>query len=602
MNCPLLSDLIYLQAKAKGDAAALRIRKQSTKTWHSISWNDFASTVDDTANALCSWGIKETDKIGLFAQNMEHCLYMDFAAFANRAIMVPMYATSSAAQIKYIVQEAEIKLLVVGEQYQYDTAWEVLQNSQTLQQIVIVDKLVVKKTEDASSIFWDEFISPENIKTSIGIEVERRRKSATEDDVAHLIYTSGTTGEPKGVIMRHSNYMEATRTHRERLNYLPKDFVSMSFLPLTHIFEKVWAIHCLYIGATIAINHDPKMIQETIKEVQPNALCSVPRFWEKIYTAVQAKIASSSPLLRKVFAAAIETGREYRFDYINEGKKVPWILERKFKFYDKIIFKALRKNIGIDNGIIFPCAGAALSDKINQFMLSVNIPLVYGYGLTETTATVTCFPQTGFELGSVGTLIPGYEIKIGEQNEIIVRGKAVMHGYYKKPKETADVLSSDGWFKTGDAGYLKGDKLFLTERIKDLYKTSNGKYIAPQQIETCLSEDQFIDMIAAIGDQKKFVSALIVPNYPQVEQYAQLHKITFANREELCNNSQIYQLFEGRIQAMHKDFAPYEQIKKIHILSEPFSIENGELTNTLKMRRAFILNKYEAQINAMYKE
>jgi len=377
----------------------------------------------------------------------------------------------------------------------------------------------------------------------------------------------------------------------------------MNFLPLAHILERAWTYYALHVGMTIAINQDAKEIQKSIKQVKPTIMCSVPRFWEKVYAGVYEKISEAKGLMKWIYTDAIKTGRKYNLDYKNNGLNAPVGTSIKFFLYNNIVFRILKMVVGIEKGNIFPCAGAPLSDSINEFLQSVNIPIIVGYGLTETSATVSCYLQQGFVIGSVGTLMPEVEVRIDPSNsEILVKGKTVMREYYKKPKETAEVFTEDGFFRTGDAGYLEGNILYMTERIKDLFKTANGKYIAPQAIETKVAEDKFIDMIAVIADERKFVSALIVPNYQAFVEYAEEHHITYNKIEELFANVNILRMLDGRIELLQANFAPYEKIKKYRLLPEPFTMEGGELTNTLKIKRKFVAEKYKDIIDGMYKE
>jgi len=598
-----LSCLIQERANIFGDQEALRLKDKETSEWQSVSWEDFSKKITAVARSMCHIGVEPQSNIGVYSQNMVECLYIDFGAFANRAVTVPMYATASVSQINYIINEAEISLLFVGEQMQYDNAWEVFNNNAFLKQIVILDKNVVRAPKDRSSVYFDFFSSPKNRTSQDIITVDKRIKSAQGQDVAHIIYTSGTTGEPKGVVLTHDNYLEAFRLHDIRLGYLPQRFLSMSFLPLAHVFEKAWSLYCLHRGCTLAINLDPKEIQTSVKEVKPEAMCSVPRFWEKVYAGVQEKIEDSNFILRHIFLNAISTGEKYCIGYINKGRKPPFFLRLRFKWYERMVYSKLKKTIGIEQGLIFPCAGAMLSEEIIRFLRSVNIPLVYGYGLTETTASVSFFPQTEYELETVGKVVPLLEVRIGEDNEIQVKGKTVMNGYYKKPDATAAAFTADGWFRTGDAGSLtENDGIILTERIKDLYKTSNGKYIAPQQLETRLINDKFIESAFIIGDQRKYVSALVIPDYNELKKYAEEQGISFGSEEELCNNPQIIKLYESRITAMQNEFANFEQIKRFTLLPHAFTIDSGELTDTLKMKRAYILEKYQEIIDKMYDE
>jgi long-chain acyl-CoA synthetase len=598
-----LSQLIRRNAEKYGDEEAIKVRDEFTQSWHSVSWNEFFKKVMSVAEALCHTGVAPQSNVGIYSQNMAECLYVDFGIFANRAVAIPMYATASIPQITYIINEAEIELLFVGEQWQYDNAWQVMKESLCLKQIVIFDKKVTRDKEDKISVYFDNFSSPKNRTSHDITTVEKRTKEAQDSDLAHIIYTSGTTGEPKGVMLTHANYKEVLKIHDIRLNYLPQRFLSISFLPLAHVFEKAWSIYCIHRGCSLAISLDPKEIQTYIKEIRPQAMCSVPRFWEKVYVGVKEKIDSSNFLLKAVFSDAIRTGKKYNLQYKNQGKKASWFLKMKFNFYDKTIYNTLKKVIGIEKGLIFPAAGATLSNEINVFLQSVNIPLVYGYGLTETVATVSCFPPIDFEIGTVGKVMPDIEVRIGENNEIQIKGKTIMQGYYKKPKETAEAFTSDGFFRTGDAGSLT-DKMgiVLTERIKELYKTSNGKYIAPQQLEARLIVNRYIDTAFIIADQRKFVSALIVPAFEEVENYAKQHQIPFDSPKSLYEHAKIQELFKQHIDAIQNEFASYEQIKRFALLPYPFSIQSGELTNTLKMKRAFIAEKYKETIDNIYDE
>lgn len=594
------AELIHRQAEKYGSRTALKYRDQASGKWLKISWVDFSEKVMLTTKALAEFGIGVQEKIGIYSQNMPQCLYTDFGAYGNRTVTVPMYATNSPAQIEYIINDAEIHTLFVGEQPQYNNAFKVQKESANLKRIVVFDPAVKLNPEDKTSIYFDDFLRlGDNAEAEAKAKV--RIKEASADDLATIIYTSGTTGESKGVMLHHTNYLEAMRIHDIRLWMVSDKDTSMCFLPLTHIFEKAWVCYCLHKGVKVAINLDPKKIQETLPEVRPTLMCNVPRFWEKVYVGVHEKIESSSPTVRKLFLDAIETGRLYNLKYKNEGKKAPCGLSLKFHFYDKTVFNLLKKKIGIDRGRFFPVAGAPLSDEVNEFLQSVNIPIRYGYGLTETTATVCFYPEQGFVFGSIGTLMPDVQVKIDEKNnEILIKGKTVTAGYYRKPEENAKSFTEDGFFRTGDAGRLEGDVLFFTERIKDLYKTSNGKYIAPQAIEGLMSSDKYIEQIAVIGDQRKFVSALIVPSYALLEEYAASKGLTFANRQELISHPDIIRMVESRIEEHQKSLASYEKIKRITLLTEPFTMEGRELTDTLKLRRPVVAQKYAAEIEAMY--
>lgn len=595
------AELIHRQAEKYGNRTALKHRDNATGKWLKISWRKFSDKVMLTAKAMAEFGIKVQENIGVYSQNMPQCLYTDFGAYGNRVVSIPMYATNSPGQIEYIINDAKIRTLFVGEQLQYNNAFKVQKDSKYLERLVVFDPAVKMNPEDKTSIYFDDFLRlGDNAHAESTVKI--RMTEAVPEDLATIIYTSGTTGESKGVMLPHSCYLEAMRIHDVRLPLVTDKDLSMSFLPITHIFEKAWCYYCLHKGVTIAINQDPKMIQKTLPEVHPTLMCNVPRFWEKVYAGVHEKINSASPAMKKIFLDAIETGRRYNLEYKNKGIPAPCSLKLKFQFYNKTVFTLLKKVLGIERGRFFPVAGAPLSDTINEFLQSVNIPIAYGYGLSETTATVCFYPEIGFQFGSIGEVMPGVQVKIDPgNNEILVKGKTVMSGYYNKPEETKKAFTEDGFFRTGDAGRLEGNTLFFTERIKDLYKTSNGKYIAPQAIEMVMSGDNYIEQIAVIGDQRKFVSALIVPAYPLLEKYAGEKGISFESREELVKNKDIIRFIEARVEEHQKNLASYEKIKRFTLLPEPFMM-GCELTDTLKLRRPVVLQKYATEIEAMYEE
>ena len=601
MNTSYLSLLIQRQAQKYGERVALKYRDYATSTWIPVSWNQFSEKVSKVSRALVALGVQAQENIGVFSQNKPECLYTDFGAFGVRAVTVPLYATSSEAQVHYILQDAAIRFLFVGEQYQYDVASRVQNLCHTLKRIIVFDSSVKLAPGDTNSLYYEDFLAlGDNME--LQQQVDKLTAESSPQDLANILYTSGTTGESKGVMLHHSCYEAAFKAHHGRLTTLGEQDVVMNFLPFTHIFERAWSYYCLDRGCVLCINLRPQDIQKTIKEVRPTAMCSVPRFWEKVYAGVQEKINETTGLKKMLMLDALKVCKSHNIDYLMNGKTPPAMLRAKYKFYDKTIYSLLKKTIGIENGNFFPTAGAAIPEKVEEFVHSVGINMVAGYGLTETTATVSCGWIGDYRIGSVGRLMPGLELKFGEDNEILLRGETITKGYYKKEAITRNALTEDGWFHTGDAGYMKDGFLYLTERIKDLFKTSNGKYIAPQAIETKMVVDRYIDQISIIADQRKFVSALIVPEYQQVENYAKDHHIAYTDMKDLLQKTEIQELFRMRIETLQQEFAHYEQIKRFTLLPEPFSMERGELTNTLKIRRPVLLKNYAAEIEKMYEE
>ncbi len=596
-----LSVLIHDLANKYGDKTALTFKKFGSDKWQSVSWNQFSLRVKQVSNALLNIGAKPHDKIAVFSQNCVHYLYTDFGAYGIKVCSIPFYATSSEQQIQYMINDGQVRFLFVGEQDQYDKAHRVFALCPSLERIIIFDSSVRISTHDPAALYFKDFIKlGENLPRQT--EVEALYQSASMDDMANILYTSGTTGDSKGVMLTYGQYDAALRANDEVVPVSEKDRV-INFLPFTHIFERGWAYLCLSEGAQLFINTYPHEIQESMRQVHPTCMCSVPRFWEKVYIAVKAKMDEAGSVQKKLFYHALAVGRKRNIEYIANGKRPPLTLELEYKIINKTILSMVRKQLGLDHPNIFPTAGAYVSPEVEEFILSVGIGMVVGYGLTESLATVSCVHlDKKFTIGSVGRPISSIQIKIGEDNEILLKGPTITKGYYHRDTTNAKVFDEEGFFYTGDAGYMKDGELFLTERIKDLFKTSNGKYIAPQQVESLLLVDKFIDQVAVIADQRKFVSALIVPEFRLVEDWAREHHIAFSSREDLCANEQVKKMLQERINTLQQQLAYYEQIKRITLLPHHFSMESGELTNTLKIRRPIINKNYQAEIDKMYEE
>lgn len=594
--------LIANQAKKYGNREALRYRDYLTEQWTSMSWNSFKQDIERCANALLQAGVEPQGKVAVFTNNCPEILVTHFASFYNRAIPVPIYATSSKDEAAYIINDSGATVLMAGDKEQVDIAIQLLDECPKLKLVVVLNTKVDIDPNQKRMVSWRKFLS-EGAQAGELVQsaVRKRMDEGRPDDLMYLIYTSGTTGQPKGVMLTHSNFSAAMMAHGMRLTYVDDNDVSLSFLPLSHVFELGWTMYCLIHGLVVAINYNPKDIQRAVKEISPNCMCSVPRFWEKVYTAIMDNVNGAKPVVKTLFKTAIRVGKTRNIKYARNGQKAPYLVEKQYQYFEKKVFSRLRRAIGVENGKLFPTAGAMLSDNITEMLHAVGINIVIGYGLSETNASVSFYPNTGWELGTIGEPIPGVRVKIGEQNEILVKGPTVMKGYYNKPEETAQAIDADGWFHTGDCGEIteKGH-LIMTERLKDLYKTSNGKYIAPQVLESLLAQDKFMAQVAVIGDGRKYVSALIVPDFEELERYATKHKIQYKNREELVNNPKIHDMIEKLINEYQKNLASYEQIKRFVLLPRPFTMESGELTNTLKIKRAVVNKRYAKLIDAMY--
>lgn len=596
-----LSVLVHDQATIYGDREALIYQDFGSEQWKSLSWRQFSDTVRVVSNALLNLGVKVQENVGIFSQNSVQYLFCDFGAWGVRAVTIPFYATSSEQQIQFMINDSKMRFLFVGEQEQYDKAHRVMALCPTLERIIVFDKSVAISPRDPNALYFDDFL-----KLGEGLprqtEVEKRCSEASFDDLANILYTSGTTGESKGVMLSHGQYHFALEANGKCVNIHDDDRV-LNFLPFAHIFEKAWAMLAVTVGATLIVNNDPKRVQQSMRETNPTCMSAVPRFWEKVYAGVMEKIERSGSLQQRIFHNALCVGRKYNIEYLSRGKRPPLTLRIKYDVINKALFGRVRKELGLINPNIFPTAGAAISSHVEEFVHSIGLNMIAGYGLTESLATVSC-DRLGepYTVGSVGRVIEGLDIKISEEGEVLLKGPTIFRGYYNREDITASSFTEDGYFKTGDAGYIKGDELFLTERIKDLFKTSNGKYIAPQMIETCLLVDKYIDQIAVIADERKFVSALIVPEYRLLEEYAKANGIEYADREELCANARVNSMVKERIDTLQQQLAYYEQVKRFTILPRPFTMENGELTNTLKLKRRVVNENYKAEIDKMYEE
>ena len=596
-----LSRLIHDQARNYGDREVLIYKDFGGTEWKSYSWNQFSEMVKKVSNAMLNLGVKVQENVGIFSQNSVQYLFCDFGAWGIRAVTIPFYATSSEQQIQFMITDAQVRFLFVGEQEQYDKAHRVFATCRSLERIIVFDPTVRIDPNDSSAMYFDDFLQlGEGLPRQS--EVESLWQSATMDDVANILYTSGTTGDSKGVILSMGQYHAAMEANNKCVPVGENDRV-MNFLPFTHIFEKGWKILCLSKGARLIVNTHPMEVQQSMRETHPTCMSSVPRFWEKVYMGVMDKIERSSAVQRKLFQHALNVGRKHNIEYLSKGRRPPMALHIEYEMLNRTVFSLVRKELGLENAHFFPTAGATVSHHVEEFVHSIGICMDVGYGLTESLATVSCnHIGEPFTVGSVGIPIEGLSIKISDEGEILLKGPTITRGYYNRDDLTRQSFTDDGYFKTGDSGYLKDGELFLKERIKDLYKTSNGKYIAPQMIESKLLVDKYIDQIAIIADQRKFVSALIIPVYSLLEEYARQHHIDFKSREDLCQNEQIHQMMMERIDTLQQQLAHYEQIKRFTLLPRAFSLERGELTNTLKIKRRVLNENYRKEIDKMYEE
>jgi long-chain acyl-CoA synthetase len=587
-----LAFMIRESARTLGARTAMRHKDGAA--WRSISYAELGDRIQASAKALLESGVQEGDMVGIFSQNGPEWAVADFGILTAKAVSVPIYATNTAKQAEYIVRDGDLKVVFVGDQGQYDKIMSFKASTPQLRRVIAFEKTT--KLSGDESLYFDDFIKMGAASTR-DAELERRLDSATSDETATVIYTSGTTGDPKGVMLTHANFFHQFRAIDERFNVGAGDR-SLCFLPLSHGYERTWSYYVFRRGAENDYLRDPRDVVGCMLEIRPTAMVSVPRLYEKIYAAVLDRIDRASPVRRRLFQWAIGVGRKYQ-DRKKEKKPVGRVLAVQHRLADALVLSKIRDIVGGEKNF-FSAGGAPLAKEIEELFFSTGLLICQGYGLTETSPMLTCNAPGAFKFGTVGRPILGCEIKIAANGEILARGGNVMKGYYRKPAETAATFE-DGWFKTGDVGAIDEDGfLRITDRIKDLIVTSGGKNIAPQHIESMFGNDPYVEQVAIIGDKRPYVSALVVPSFPALEQHARENDIPFSSRAELVGTPEVIAFYDRRIKQLCRELAGYEQIKRFTLMPGEFTQEGGELTPTLKVKRRFVEQKYRGVIEAMY--
>ncbi|WP_219017612.1 AMP-dependent synthetase/ligase [Shewanella algae] len=588
-----ITHLLRQQLKARAEHIALEGFEMAAP-WDKVSWNEFNRISAAIAGTLIANGFEVQDRAVILSHNCPQWTCVDVGVIRARGVVVPVYPTSTLEQAAYIINDAGAKLLFVDNKAQYELACELESLCPTLNCVVVFDKQVTLKQPHHQHL---DTLLEQTVPEEARTELASREQSATLDDLLTLIYTSGTTGDPKGVMLDQRNFASAMRQHQQKIPF-SSDQVSLVFLPLSHVYERGWSFYVLSRGGRNVYLADTQRVKEAIAAVRPHTLCVVPRFLEKVYSAVQDKVARAGNGRRKLFAWALSVG-ERQFEVMQGRAKPSAWLSLQWHLADKLVYGKLRAALG-GRLQLMPCGGAALDAKVSAFFAAINLPVLCGYGMTETTATVTCNTLDNRVTGSNGRCMPEVEVRLGAENEILVRGDTVMRGYFNRPEDTAEAFE-DGWLRTGDAGYLdEQGNLFITDRIKELMKTSNGKYIAPQRVEGKVGCCPFIEQVAVVADARNYVTALIVPAFEALEAWAKQKGLSYESPLELIRHSHVVEHFEERLKHLQQELAGFEQIKKFTLLPEAFSMEAGLITPTLKLRRKMIYHKYSREINAMY--
>ncbi len=574
------------------------VRHKAFGEWESFTWKAFGEMIESAAMGLLKYGVKEREFVGIFSNNRVEWAVVDYACFTIRACSVPVYATNSAKELEYQVNDCGIRILFVEKQEHYDKAMSIFKKTaKTVEKIIVFDRrITIEKSDDV--MYFDDFLAIGK-RSGLEKEMEARLAKADSEDLSTLIYTSGTTGEPKGVMLTHKNWLVMLFATGYHIPIVETD-VNLAFLPLSHVFERAWSYFILCGNGQVDYCHDTKSLLDFLKESRPHYMCSVPRMWEKVHATIMEGLSSAPEKKRKLFNWAIEIGGQVAYAK-RDQKPIPLGLRFKFKIADALVLKKVRAIFGGRNKI-YNCGGSAFSGEISEFFFKAGVLLLQGYGMTEC-FVITVANPTHNKFGTCGPVVPLMKVRISDEGEIQATSPAQTAGYWNKPELTKALFTEDGWVKTGDVGFLDEDGfLSITDRIKDLMKTSGGKYIAPQMIETLLKEDFYVEQAAVIGDKRQYVSALIVPSFEALENYAKKQGIPFSSRDELIKKPEIVQFFRDRIDARTKDLGQVEKVKKFTLLAEEFTQENGEITPTQKIKRKNINERYQAVIEAMYKD
>lgn len=590
-----LAEMFFSTAERLGERTAYMHKPENE--YLSVNFNEAKEGVQKIAAGLASLGIKAGDKVALISPNRFEWAFSDYAILSLGAITVPIYPSLLPEQVKYILIDSEANVVICSDEDQYAKVDQGRGQCPSIKSVVVMDSI----EDDGKHISFStlkekgsELLekNPEFIKEQV--------KKTKSDDLATIIYTSGTTGEPKGALLTHGNFLSNVEGSLHHLSVNETD-VFLSFLPLSHVFERM-AGHFLanYIGATIAYAVGIDTVAENMGEVNPTVMTSVPRFYEKIYARILENVETGSPIKRKIFYWALGVGREYITKIMNK-ENISGGLQFKRNLAYKLVFSKLAERVG-GKMRFFVSGGAPLAKEIAEFFGAAGLIIYEGYGLTETSPVIAVNKEDLFKFGTVGPVIPNVEVKIVDDGEILTRGPHIMLGYFKKEEETKEAIDEEGWFHTGDIGFLDDDGcLTITDRKKNILVTSGGKNIAPQPIELKLVTRKYIEQAMVIGDRRRFCTAVIVPAFENLEKWAQDNNIDYKDLGELSRLIEVRELIKKDIEGVNNDLVSYETVKEFYLTEAPFSIETGELTPSLKVKRKVVLNKFANQIEEMYK-
>jgi len=589
-----LAVMIHEQAEKYNDREVLYNKKGDE--WISITWKSMAEQIDSGAKALLEFGTQAGNNVAIFSQNRPEWALSDYSILTIGAVTVTIYATNTPEQAEYIIDDAEINTVFVGGQEQYDAVMKFFGKNSNLKKVVVFEE-TTKIDAGPDVIYYEDFLNIGR-QSNRDNDIRESLEKAKTDDICTIIYTSGTTGNPKGALLTHANFYCQFNALNQRYPMGEND-IELCFIPLSHVYERCSSFWVLSKGARIYYCEDTSKIVDYFQEVRPSYMVGVPRLYEKMYAAIHEQLKKASGTKQKLFMWGVETGKQYRYKKIY-GQRIPLSLTLKHAIAYTLVLKKVRALLGGKLNF-FSAGGAPLSKDIEEFFFAANIFIAQGYGLTETAPIITCNYPGKFKFGTVGSVIPDCEVRFAEDGEILTRGKNVTQGYFKKPDQNMQSFTDDGWFKTGDIGYIDEEGfLHITDRKKDIIVTAGGKNIAPQYIQSVIGQDFFIEQIVVIGDRKKFLSALIVPSFDALKEYAGENNISFTSNEDLAGKQEIIDFYTDRINKLSEKLAHHEKIQKFILMPKEFSQDDGEITPTMKIKRKVIQERYSSIINKMY--
>jgi long-chain acyl-CoA synthetase len=594
MEIRTLCDVFYHSVDRYRKAEHLKVKRDGV--WRGISSGEFRAAVEELSMGLRGLGLGRGDRVAILSENRPEWAYADLAALTAGAVDAPIYSTLTPAQVLYILDDSEARVAFVSSAAQAQKVAQVRPRAKHLQHVIRMDAAEIPDTLSLEEVRANgrEALSKD------GAAVRARAAEVRPEDLATLIYTSGTTGDPKGVMLLHSNIVSNVEAARSAFQEMGEADVCLSFLPLCHVFERMAGYYLmLRVGATIAYAESVERVPDNMQEVRPTLMCSVPRLYEKMYARVNERVASDPPARQKIFRWALRVGAE-AFRHRVEKTPPGALLRLKFALADKLVFSKIKQRTG-GRLRLFVSGGAPLAREIAEFFGAAGLLIVEGYGLTETSPVITVNRPDDLRPGSVGKPLEGVEVKIAGDGEILTRGPHVMKGYFKKPEATAEAIDRDGWFHTGDVGFLDPQGfLVITDRKKDIIVTSGGKNIAPQPIENLIKTSRFVGEVVMVGNKRNFPAALVVPNFENLEKWAREKGIAFKDRQDLIARPEVVSHYDRTLAELTRELAQFEKIKKTTLLPTEFSLEAGELTPTLKVKRRFVEQKYKDVIDRMY--